>query len=257
VNPRLATAAALALLAAAGFVVHAGKLYKGRNLEAVATLWGDVFRDTTHAASLPFHVSDDEEIRLGQRLAANVRARYSIDTAHQPAVVRIGALVAAHASTRVPYTFLAIDEPSINAFALPGGPVFITRGLVEFVQSDDELAAVIGHELAHIDRRHCLDGHRYQVVLSRLDAPAAGELMDAMQQALARSYSREQEFEADRRGTSLAWAAGYDGARAAQLFRRLAALEPQPRTGWLLPYLESHPAALERAARLERELQLR
>lgn len=256
-KPRVLSAAAVALLAAAGLLVHVGKAHEGQSLEAVATLWGDVFRDASHAASAPFHVSAAQEIRLGNQLAANVRATYRVDAAHQPAVLRIGARLSAQADSRVPFTFLAIDEPSINAFALPGGHVFVTRGLAAFVRGDDELAAVIGHEMAHIELRHCLDGHRYEAVMSRLGAAGAGELMDAMQSALAISYSREQEFEADARGVALASQAGYDPKAAPALFRRLAAAEPQPREGWLAPYLESHPAALERAARLDRWPQLR
>lgn len=251
-NPRLITAAALALLAAAGLLVHTGKLDAGQDLEAVATLWGDVFRDVSHAAAAPLHVSAAEEIRLGNELAANVRARFDIDATHQPAVLRAGTRLSAHVDARVPYNFVTIDELSINAFALPGGHVFVTRGLCEFVHNDDELAAVIGHEMAHIELRHCLDGHRYEAVLSRLGVAGAGELMDGMQRALAISYSREQEFEADARGVVLASQAGFDPKAAPALFRRLAAVEPLP-SGWLGPYVVSHPAALERAARLEKQ----
>lgn len=252
-NPRILSIAAVALLVVAGLLVQLGKPNDGQSLEAVATLWGDVFRDTSQAASAPMHVSAADEVRLGNRLAAQVRASYSLDPAHHAAVLRIGALLAAKAEPRVPYTFTTIQEPSINAFALPGGQVFVTSGLADFVQSDDELAAALGHEMAHIELRHCLDGHRYQTVLSRLGAADAGELMDAMLSSFARSYSREQEFEADARGAVLASQAGYDPKAAAALFRRLAAMQPRPRTGWLAPYLESHPAALERAARIEKQ----
>ena len=247
-SPRFISAAAVAILAAAGLAVHLGKPVAGHSLEAVVTLWGDLFRDTSRATALPLHVSAEEEIRLGSQLAANVRAAYAIDVAHQPAVLRIGARLSAPGDLHVPYTFLAIDESSINAFSLPGGYVFVTRGLADFVTSDDELAAVIGHEMAHIELRHCLDGHRYEAVLARLGAADAGELMDAVHGALALSYSREQEFDADARGAGLARRAGYNPKAAAALFRRLAAQQPQPDTGWLGPYLKSHPAALERAA---------
>lgn len=253
-NPRLISAAAAALLAAAAAAVQWGRLDNEQRLDAVFTLWGDVFRDSSQAAAVPMHVWKAEEVRLGNRLAAQVRAAYNLDAVHQPAVLRVGNRLAAYSG---PITFAAIDDPSINAFALPGGHVFVTRGLAEFVQDDDELAFVLGHEIAHIEMRHCLDGHRYRIVLGRLGAASAGELMDAMHGALAISYSREQETEADERGMLLAHTVGYDCMKAPALFRRLAALEPQPRTGWLSPYLESHPGALERAAHMDRYPQFR
>lgn len=253
-KPRVMTAAVLALLSAAGAVVQWGRLDNNQRLDGIFTLWGDVFRDSSQAAAVPMHVWKAEEVRLGSRLAAQVRAKYNLDAAHQPAVLRVGNRLAFYSG---PITFAAIEAPSINAFALPGGHVFVTRGLAEFVQSDDELAFVLAHEIAHIEMRHCLDGNRYRIVLGRVGAAGVGEMMDEMQRSLAISYSREQETEADERGLLIAATAGYQPKAAAALFRRLAALEPQPRAGWLMPYMESHPGALERAERIEREYQLR
>lgn len=254
-NPRIATAAALALLAAAGLAVRLGRPDNLQNLDAVFTLWGDVLSDASRTAALPLSLSPAEEMLLGNRLANQVRAVYSADTVHQPAVERVGRRLSATSLVRTSYTFLAIEESSINAFALPGGHVFVTRGLAEFVKSDAELALVMGHEMAHNELGHCLEGHRYQTVLSRFGVRDAGLLMDSMQQALSLAYSREQEFEADERGMALA-AQTYDVRPAIGVFDRLAALEPSRPRGWLAPYLETHPPAAERSARLRKSLRL-
>lgn len=254
-NPRWTTLAAIALLAAAVLAVRQGKLDEGRDLESIAALWGDLFRDASRTASAPLHVSADRETQLGAQLSANLRAAYATDAEHQPSVLRVGQRLAAFAQSPVPFTFLAIEDPSLNAFALPGGHVFITRGLADFVRNDDELAAVLGHEMAHVELRHCLDGHRYEAVLGRLGAAGAGELMDAMQRSLSIAYSREQEFDADARGVVLASQAGYNPQVAAGVFRRIAVTEAPAPGGWFAPYAQSHPGAMERAARFERQVQ--
>jgi len=254
---RIAVPSALLLLAVSALAVRLGKPHEEQSLEAVAALWGDVIWDTSRVASSPLHVSEADEARLGSRLAQTVATQTRPDLVSQPRVSMVGMRLAAASPGRLPYQFHAIDEGTVNAFALPGGHVYVTKGLDAFVHSDDELAAVMGHEMAHIELRHCLDGHRYATVFRRVGLADAGEIMDAMRRALAISYSREQEFNADARGAVMAAQAGYDATAAIRVFRRLA-LQEAPRGNDLLrPYFESHPGAEERAQRLEGQLRTR
>ena len=116
-------------------------------------------------------------------------------------------LVATSETPNDPYTFTVLNTPTVNAFALPGGYVYVTRGLVTLANSEAELAGVIGHEIGHVTARHTAE--RYgNVVLGNVATIAsaillgqAGAQATASGAALAvQSYSRDQEFEADELG---------------------------------------------------------
>jgi beta-barrel assembly-enhancing protease len=130
------------------------------------------------------------------------------------------------------FQFLAVKVPEINAFALPGGFVFITRPLLEFCQwNQDELAFVLGHEMAHIVQGHVMDrllaNSMIRATLGRL-TPVGGLLgqpiVGLAANLLNQGYSQDDELEADRIGLQLADRAGFDPMAAARLFVRLRSL---------------------------------
>ncbi len=254
---RAVVLSALVLLGISALVVRLGKPSEEQSLQSVAALWGDLFWDTGRVASAPMHVSAAEEARLGHELARTVMSYNRLDAATHASVTQVGVRLARGAPGRTGYVFTGLDSPEINAFSLPGGQVFVMKGLAGFVKSDDELAAVIGHEMAHIELRHCLDGYRYSAVMKRIGLADAGEMMDLLRRDLSITYSREQEFEADARGVVIASQSGYDATAAIRVFRRLALQEGPRGSGMLRPYFESHPGAEERAQRLERQLGIR
>jgi len=91
----------------------------------------------------------------------------------------VGAIVAQKVSRRgIRYRFHVIDSPGINAFALPGGQIFVTTGMMNFVQSEAELAAVLGHEMAHVDLRHCIERYQYEIHLRKAGAGEAGAVVE-------------------------------------------------------------------------------
>jgi predicted Zn-dependent protease len=140
------------------------------------------------------------------------------------------------------YEFKIVDASIPNAFALPGGKIYVSRGLLALVQTEDELAAVLGHEITHAAERHTAARIDYA---SRINPFSIGFLRAA---AIA-AYGRDQERDADRGGQILAASAGYDPAGIATFLRKLDASD-RYELGWsrLPSFLASHPTSPERAA---------
>jgi len=143
------------------------------------------------------------------------------------------------------FRFRVLAGEEINAFALPGGPVYITYGLLSKLRTDDQIAGVLGHELGHIVLRHAaekLAEHlRYNAVLWAIQRLLGGEAVQVAQigaALLSLKYSRDQEREADRFGFELVCRAGYDPReliQVFQLFQRLGA------SYGMLEFLSTHP----------------
>lgn len=240
----------------------------------------DAAADAEHEASrVPLQMdrmSDADEIRVGDEIAAG----YEKNWATKPDAVtnavaskqllayiqQVGTGVAAHATRKLPYRFHYIaDEHFVNAFALPGGHVFVGEGLLRLMQSEDALAAVLGHEVEHIDLRHCAE--RAQTEAHLRDLGTIGALAGLPVEIFMAGYSKQQEMDADRFGTGLAVAAGYSPEGILQLFGEFAKLErkqgtaPRPATPvdeaarlpvqTLEDYFRSHPPAEERIAQIE------
>ncbi len=178
------------------------------------------------------HLSDQEEIDIGNRLAANtytdrLNSDRTPEAKQQEQVVRdyinrVGAGVAAHAHRKLPYRFHYIpDMDFVNAFALPGGHVFIGAGLIALMDSEDELAAVLGHEIEHIDHYHCAERVQTEARLRRIPL---GELVAIPAAIFEAGYSKDQELEADREGTQLAVWAGYSPLGAVRMFETFGRL---------------------------------
>ncbi|MFZ0960801.1 MAG: M48 family metalloprotease [Terriglobia bacterium] len=172
-------------------------------------------------------LSDQEEIDIGNQLAANnswYLQRNSDLTPGQKRqiqgvgkyVSRVGAKVAARAHRKLPYKFHYIPNADfVNAFALPGGHVYIGAGLMALMDSEDELAAVLGHEVEHIDHYHCAERVQTEQRLRRIPL---GSLMEIPISLFEAGYSKDQELEADREGTKLAVWAGYSPLGAERMF---------------------------------------
>lgn len=155
----------------------------------------------------------------------------------------VGIRLLRHAPSRpFDYEFQIVDQKVPNAFALPGGKIYVSRGLLALVESEDELAGVLGHEIAHAAERHSAARIDYS---RRLSPFSIGYLRAG---AIA-AYSREQEHDADRGGQIMAAHAGYDPAGIARFLRKLDASE-RYEVGWSrLPYfLATHPTSPKRAA---------
>lgn len=157
------------------------------------------------------------------------------------------------------YQFAVIRDPRVNAFAVPGGYVYLHSGLLAAVKSDDELAAVLGHEIAHVHGRHIVRQQEdtqvlnYTALLGSLLSvvqPAVGSLATAASQAAVLKYKREFEQEADFQGARYMQAAGYDSRAMLDFFKLLADQQRMTPTA-APPYLQTHPLSDERLNRLE------
>src|SRR5258708_5732468 len=144
------------------------------------------------------------------------------DAALQEYVHKVGEIVATHARRKLEHKFHYIpDESLINAFALPGGHVFIGKGFILLMDSADELSNILGHEIEHIDNYHCVE--RFQLKTRLHDVPLA-ELLTLPVEFFQAGYTKDQELEADRDGTSLAVMAGYSPQGAVRMFEAFVRL---------------------------------
>ena len=162
-----------------------------------------------------------------------------------------------------PYRVTVLDSPVVNAFALPGGYVYVTRGLMALVNDEAELAGVIGHEIGHVNARHSAQRQTAAMGTSLLGAvlgavvgsDAVNQIVGLGGQGLLASYSRDQEYEADMLGVRYLAKAGYDPFAAADFLQSMGAQEAlnaqirnaqydASRNDWLA----SHPATPDRVA---------
>ena len=155
------------------------------------------------------------------------------------------------------FRFLAVRAPELNAFALPGGFIFVTRRLLDFCSWDHaELAFVLGHEMGHVVKRHAIERLMANALFDGLVArlPVGGALIRPhiaalLSTLLHQGYSRQQELEADEFGARAARAAGFDPTGARRVLIRLA--EESAAQPLLTNYFASHPPLGERLRQLE------
>ncbi|MFK8030934.1 MAG: M48 family metalloprotease [Gammaproteobacteria bacterium] len=164
-------------------------------------------------------MSEEKEIELGRSMHPQVMAQYRAypDAALQAYVNDIGQKLAANSDRPdLDYTFTVLDSDEVNAFATPGGFVYMSRGLLAYLNSEAELAAVLSHEIGHITARHAVrQGARSKVldglggIASVVTGGASGFLSDYVGGALIKGYSRDLELEADREGAEYLVRTGY------------------------------------------------
>jgi len=258
--------ALMLLLAAAGAALYYAERHKQEarvGPQAMLNALADTQREISRVPASITRISDEEETRIGDELAARYTEQLgSGDTAMQDYVNRVGRMVAAHARRKLNYQFHYVPQDYlVNAFALPGGHVFIGKGLIQLMESEDEMASVLGHEVEHIDNYHCVE--RYQL---KERAGALGELLSIPVALFQAGYSKEQELEADRDGLWLAVQAGYSPQGAIHMFETferlhreyvLKAKSPdqelsQVAIEGIMGYFRSHPLPEERIHQAER-----
>lgn len=240
--------------------------------DALLYFIADMQRELSRLPVAFTRLSDEEEIRIGNELARYYAASWEpsddpSSQAIQAYVERVGSQVAARARRKLPYRFHYLRHYGANAFALPGGHVFIGSGLLRLLDTEDELAAILGHEIEHIDHYHCAERVQLEGRLRRLRLEAISDLVRIPIGVFQVGYSKVEELEADAEGTRLAVRASYSPLAAVRLFEKFDELAqayehaggkprtPQEEVGQILReglkgYFRSHPPSAERAQRI-------
>jgi len=215
-------------------------------------------------------VSPAQEAQMGLAAFTQIKKEEKVSTDPQvnARIQRIGKRIATSVGREVPnaqWEFVVFDSPNVNAFALPGGKVGIYTGLIKIAASDDEIATVMGHEIAHVTSRHGAErtSQNYAIAGVGLLAAVGMEVKDVdpakrnmalaaygigSQVGLALPYSRLHETEADSVGLRFAAGAGYDPRAGASFWKKMSA------QGGAKPpeFLSTHPSDATRIANLEK-----
>jgi predicted Zn-dependent protease len=208
-------------------------------------------------------VSESQEIELGNQVQASTRTSIGDypDNRLQSYISTLGQRLAATSERpTLPWSFEVIDDPAVNAFAAPGGKIFVTRGILPYLDSEAELAGVVGHEIGHVTARHTAQQITRQqlfslglvvgsVASSRI-ASAAGALQQGLQ-LLFLSFSRENEAQADELGFRYIRRANYNPNEMSDVFRVLERVGSLSGEGRVPTWAATHPAPEDRLAKAE------
>jgi predicted Zn-dependent protease len=203
--------------------------------------------------------SIDKEIAWGKQLADEVarESRIDDDPILSEYVNRVGQNLARNSDAKVPFTFRVIDGDEVNAFAFPGGFVFVYTGLMKAASEEDEFAAALAHEIAHVAARHMTCQATKAQIARAIGAIPGGWGGLAVRQAIPMtflSFSRHDESEADYLGVQYMYAAGYDPTGAVSIFEKLESMR-KTEPGAVARIFSTHPMDSQRIDKTEKEIQ--
>lgn len=208
----------------------------------------------------------ETELKLGEQVAAQIESQEKVLGDHrvQAYVRSIVERLVVHAQADRPeitYQVKVLDNHGqVNAFALPGGYIYVYSGLLLAADDEAEVAGVLGHEIGHVVGRHSANQMASQMGLGLLAAIALGEEPQQLAQLVAQlssagalaSFSRDDERESDEYGVEYTVAAGYDPQGLKSFFAKLKALEEGHSRSDLEKFLSTHPATSERIRRIDK-----
>lgn len=212
-------------------------------------------------------IDEPKEIEIGRQLAAVLLGSKPLhpDMALQRYVNQLGRWISLQsARPQLPWTFAVLDDPGFNAFAAPGGYVFVTKGLVDRVSDEAELAGILAHEITHVTGKHHLQaiaktaraGLLTQVVGSQIKGQLAGavsaQFLSLGRDLYARGLDQGDEFDADRSGVALAARAGFDPYGLVAVLQQLRTATPD--NPMFALSLSTHPPAQQRLDLLEQAM---
>ncbi|HUI80475.1 MAG TPA: M48 family metallopeptidase [Bryobacteraceae bacterium] len=209
----------------------------------------------------------EKEIALGKQLAAEVARQGKMldDPLLAEYVNRVGQNLVRNSDAKVPFTFRVIESDDPNAFALPGGYVFVNTGLIQIAEEEDEFAGALAHEIAHVAARHSTRRETKSELANIATIPLS-VLLGGWSGAAVRvgagvavpmtflSFTRKDEAEADYLGLQYMYAAGYDPTGQITILEKLGALNRQKPSG-MARLVSTHPMDTERIQNAQKEIQ--
>jgi beta-barrel assembly-enhancing protease len=198
------------------------------------------------------NVSDAQEASLGAETNRAILGQVKLyrNPAVNSYIDSIGQRLARNSGRpNIRYTFQVVEDNAINAFATMGGYVYVNTGTIKAADNEAQLAGVIGHEIGHIAGKHSLQRVRQSAIAQGISSVAGVDrdriVQMGVQVALTLPNSRQDEYDADRRGLTMLIQSGYAPIGLAEFMKKLANSNSAPE------FLSSHPAASERATRLQ------
>jgi predicted Zn-dependent protease len=212
-------------------------------------------------------VSESQEIGMGRDYDREVVASMGLypDTGLQRYLQQLGARLAATSERpNLPWTFRVVDDPVVNAFALPGGFIYVTRGILAHLNSEAELAGVVGHEIGHVTARHSVSQMSRQrlaqlgLAIGTLASPEVERYAGAASAALGvlfLKYSRDDEKQADDLGLRYMRRGNYDPRELPDVFRMLERVSAVQGGGRAPEWLATHPNPENRLERIAQQIE--
>ncbi len=209
----------------------------------------------------------EKEIALGRELAAEIERQVRLvdDPVISEYVNRVGQNIVRNSDAQVPFTFKVVEDDSINAFALPGGFVFVNTGILLRADEEAEVAGVLAHEIAHVTARHGTENSTKNQIINLASIPLiflGGVVGFGIRQAAGliipmqyMSFSRGAEEEADYLGIQYAYKTGYDPGAAVTFFEKIQALETA-KPGTISSLFASHPPTENRIEKTQENIGL-
>jgi predicted Zn-dependent protease len=203
-------------------------------------------------------MSTKQEIAMGRDAAPQIVAHFGLyeDAKLQQFIETKGQQMAAISHRKdLKYSFKIVDSPAINAFAVPGGFVYFTRGIMAHFNNEAEFAGVLGHEIGHISARHTAQQQSKAIlaqaglIVGIIAAPGLAQFAEAAQQGVGLmflKFGRDDERESDRLGVEYSTKIGYDAKEMAEFFETLKRSSDQAGGGQLPNFLSTHPSPEER-----------
>ncbi len=208
-------------------------------------------------------ISEAQEIQMGREADQEISAQLGLydDPAMQSYVSALGQALAARSERPdLPWSFKVVDDPIVNAFALPGGFIYVTRGIMAHLSSEAELAAVVGHEIGHVTGRHSVERlSKAQLAnvglgVGMVVSPRFRQLGDLAQMGMGLlflKYSRDDENQADELGLRYSIRGGYDAREMPEVFTILKRVGDMAGAGGIPSWLATHPDPEARRQRIE------
>ncbi|MBI1890933.1 MAG: M48 family metalloprotease [Burkholderiales bacterium] len=256
----------LAMCSSAAFAQFGGFLSNLPSLGGGSSSGVNVGNLVDNVGKMAKEVGEPEEIALGQETAATLLGARPLlnNQGVQRYVNTLGRWLASQTERPdLPWTFAVIDDPSYNAFAAPGGYIFVTAGLMANMRTEAELAGVLAHEIAHVVRKHHLNSVKSNAGMSLMTDLVAsktggneavkGFVKNMAKNMFSKGLSKEDEFEADRDGIVIAARAGFDPYGLPTVLQMLAAHSGSEEGFSLL--MSTHPSPTARLEKLDSLIQ--